>query len=1147
MEPKQKTGNIRLTQKSEFLNSCRKSIAALSVFLLVTALGLPQAPQEERWKELNAQAEDLYNQKKYAEAIPIAQEALRLAEESFGPEHHAVVTSLNQLAILYYFQRQDSDARPLFQRALEIGEKALGPEHPEVAKALHGLARLYYMERKYDEAEPLLLRSLVIFEKALGLEHLEVAKALYNLARLYVSQRKYDEAESLYIRSLTIFENIYGADNPEVAITLDGLAYLYSTQQKYTDAEQLYRRSLNIRKKAYGEDHPEVAYSLANLARLYEDQRKLEEAERFFRSSLTIREKAYGPDHPEVAQVLYDLAWLYRSQFKYTEAEKLFQRVLRIREKAYGEEHPRITSILNNLAGLYSDQRKYDEAERLYRRSLAIREKAYGTDHPRVASELSNLANLYLYQGKYDEAEPLLKRALQIREKAYGPEDEFLSTPLGNLAWAYIYQGNYDEAEPLLKRALQIREKAHGPDGEPVASPLYALARFHISQGKFDEAEPLLQRAISIYEKISKTSHPNVAVFLNYLSDIYIHQDKYSEAEPLLRRALDILIKVVRPEHPEVGIVLSNFARLYYARGQRDQAQAFFDRSLQNMAKQFEYHFTYMSEKERLLFLDKVSEAFPLYYSFCFAYRKQDPTLVGKMYDVLLWQKGFVVSSISTLRSQILASGDPEALKLLEKLTAIKTQLANLIIAQPIGRRPSRTLVQQLEKETNELEKELVRRSTTFAEQKRLAHITWRDVQKALKKKETAVELVRFRYHDGKRWTDKIYYAALIVTPESETAPTLVLLGEEEKLEGSPLSEYRKLVEARVKPRARSDSTIYSAFWKPLETALAKTKRIYLSPDGILNLISWGALPAGDGRLLMEKYDLRTLSSTKDILREKYSHEAKSTVLIGNPRFSLEEDQHRTVARTLQQTEQSKLLLAASERGRRSREQRGGNLPSLPGTKEELESIQSLLKKEGWETELYTEENALEEAIKSVQRPRVLHVATHGFFLPDQEVDQLDVRDVSEERPSGRENPMLRSGLFFAGADQTLLGGSTPPELDDGVLTAYEATGLNLHGTELVVLSACETGLGEVKNGEGVFGLRRALQVAGAEAVLMSLWPVPDQETKELMTLFYNKWLAGKDKYKAFREAQMELRAKVKERYGHDLPFYWAAFVLVGR
>jgi CHAT domain-containing protein len=230
-----------------------------------------------------------------------------------------------------------------------------------------------------------------------------------------------------------------------------------------------------------------------------------------------------------------------------------------------------------------------------------------------------------------------------------------------------------------------------------------------------------------------------------------------------------------------------------------------------------------------------------------------------------------------------------------------------------------------------------------------------------------------------------------------------------------------------------------------------------------------------------------------------------------------------------------------STSGTRSGDLQRGGLQPLPGAQVELRQVSSLLTKYHWQVKTYSGEDALEERVKQVQGPRVLHLATHGFFLPDEERSK-------GSRPTGTEDPMLRSGLFFAGANRVISHvPSLPADLDDGVLTAYEASGLNLQGTELVVLSACQTGLGEVKNGEGVFGLRRALQEAGAESVLMSLWAVPDRETQELMTLFYGKWLSGMDKHEALRAAQLEMRRGVKARYGHDLPFYWGGFVLVGR
>jgi CHAT domain-containing protein len=287
----------------------------------------------------------------------------------------------------------------------------------------------------------------------------------------------------------------------------------------------------------------------------------------------------------------------------------------------------------------------------------------------------------------------------------------------------------------------------------------------------------------------------------------------------------------------------------------------------------------------------------------------------------------------------------------------------------------------------------------------------------------------------------------------------------------------------------------------------------------------------------MDTLDVRLVSSTKNILRAPRPPSTHAAVLVGNPQFSMPESALRTAAQRVRGTAAS----TSHTRSLRSMAALPTSISALPETKEEVLLVRDLFERHARPVETLTEDRALEEAVKGLKAPRVLHLATHGFFLPDQEL-----ADSEDEPAAGSEDPMLRSGIVLAGAEYALAGRSAP-ELEDGILTAYEAVGLDLQGTELVTLSACETGLGDVKTGEGVFGLRRALEVAGADAVLMSLWAVPDRETKELMSAFYRRWLAGEGKHEALRGAQLEVRELVKERYGRDLPYYWGAFVLVGR
>ncbi len=527
------------------MSSRRRLVETLVAFtfLFAALLELPLGAQQGRWEELNVRVRSLYQQGKYSEGIPAAQEALRVAEATFGPEQVNVATSLNNLAELYNAQGKYAQAEPLYKRSLAIVEKALGQDHPVVATSLNSLAELYRAQGKYAEAEPLYKRSLAIREQALGPDHPNVAQSLNNLASLYHAQGRYAEAEPVYKRSLGIVEKALGPNHPNVATGLNNLAELYRAQGKHAEAEPLYKRSLAIREKALGPDHPDVATSLNNLALLYSAQGKYAKAEPLYKRSLGIVEKALGPDHPSVALSLNNLASLYHTQGKYAEAEPLYKRSLAIREKALGPDHPDLAASLNNLAALYYTQGKYAEAEPFYKRSLAIVEKALGPNHPNVATGLNNLAELYRAQGKYAEAEPLEQRSLAIVKKALGPEHPDVATSLNNLALVYEAQGKYAQAEPLYKRSLAIWEKTLGPRHRLVATCLANLATFYRNQGRYTEAEPLYVTALATYEKALGPDHPDVATALNNYSILLRKMDRGPEAEKLEARAKAIRAK----------------------------------------------------------------------------------------------------------------------------------------------------------------------------------------------------------------------------------------------------------------------------------------------------------------------------------------------------------------------------------------------------------------------------------------------------------------------------------------------------------------------------------------------------------------------------------------------------------------------------
>ncbi len=843
---------------------------------------------------------------------------------------------------------------------------------------------------------------------------------------------------------------------------------------------------------------------------------------------------------------LLTLAHTKQAQGHYAEAELLSKQALEILEKNPGSDQSLLAHAFNDLAESYREQGKYADAEQLYLRAIKLDEQALGLNDPEVAPLLNNLGLLYKQEGRYAEAEPLHIRALTLTTKAYGKDSMQVAITLNCLGSLYAAQGRYADAAPLQRRSLEIRQKLLPPDHPDIGTALNNLALVYMIEGKYADAQQLGEQALRIDKKAWGNDAPVVAIDLRNLGDLSRKQKDDAAAETYYLETLRIQEKSLGPDHPEVEGTAMVLARFYDSKNDYVKAAPYFKQAFANLNRQFQYHFTYMSEQDRLAFLGTVGEVFPTYLSFCFKYREQDPALRGVFYDVVLREKGLVVESMASFRGRIAASGDKQALQLLDQLAARRAEVARIVASSSRSSASSRADLDRLEQEVNQIERELVKLSGTVAEHNRLATVTWRDVQKALGPHEAAVEYVRLPYEDGKTDRTTTQYVALVVTPGSESWPEEILLGEAAELEYASLHDYWQLVGTQMANPA-SGLPFYRAFWKPLETQLVGIKRVYVSPDGLLNEISFAALPSDDGPLLFEKYDVRTVLSTKDLLRTTPASANRSAVLFGDPQFDLSVEQAAAVLAgqnsrapaPIATPANARALSAAGPRGPgraiRSPDPESKTLDRLPGTALEVKTVGDLLAANGWRVQSFVGQEALEEDIKRVKGPRVLHVATHGYFDPDQ------------KRSAGHfENPMLASGLFFAGANRVLSGSPPANNFDDGILTAYEAASLNLQGTELVVLSACETGLGHSSNGEGVFGLPRALQEAGAQAVMMSMWKVPDAETQELMTLFYRKWLSGKDKHEALREAQLELRKDVIHRWQHDRPHDWAAFVLVG-
>jgi CHAT domain-containing protein/Tfp pilus assembly protein PilF len=967
---------------------------------------------------------------------------------------------------------------------------------------------------KYDEARPLGERVLQIREKTLGPDHPDVARIVHNLGYLYYFKAEYTKAESYYQRALAIREKVLGPEHRDVAATLNNIGLIYSDIGEYDKAELVYQRALNIYHKTLGTEHPDVGTIITNIAKLYYEKGDYEKAEPLFKQAQAIFEKALGPEHPNVTVVLNNLATLYRRKGNNAKAEPIYLQILALRQKLRGPEHPSLATPLINLAMYYDDRGDYEKAEPLFQRALALREKALGLEHPDVARVLDNLADLYKEKEEYAKAEALSKRALSINEKVLGPAHIDVALALNNLAELYS-EGKRD----------------------------YAMA------------EPLFQRALGIVVKSAGPNFPGVADVLNNLANLYRKSGEFAKAEPLYKRALAIRENSLGQEHPEVAETLVNLARLHAAKGDYAQAVAILSRANAIDERNFPLQLAIgFSERQKLFYLSRFSEVTDFTLSLQSRAAANDAQAINLSFTTLLQRKGRGLDAMADTIATLRHHAPPDVKELLERLTRARSQLASLKLTDSGAGQPDiyRTRLKKLEEENEKVERELS--SSSYAFRNQVQPVTLSAVQAALPSGSALLEFVYLTPQDllSEKKLPPRYLAYLITT---QGQPKWVDLGEARLIDRAIDAWRGALRNPGRKDVKRLARAVDERMMRPVRSLLSKmqgaTEHLLIAPDGSLNLIPFAALVDERNRYLIERYAISYLTSGRDLLRLQTPEKSKSAPLVvANPDFG------RLALMGEKMAEKIDLNSGKSQSEDQAQDRIDANrfiFQPLPGTEDEALAIKALIPN----ATIYRRKEATETALKEVTGPSILHIATHGFFFDYQDPARINspgaaVPVLAQAKPRTAQlastlrmsknvvrvkDPLLRSGLALAGANEGKSGD------DDGLLTALEAASLYLSGTKLVVLSACDTGVGEVMNGEGVKGLRRALVLAGSESQVMSLWPVSDEATKDLMIQYYKVLQQGEGRGEGLREVQLRmLRGSIKRQH----PFYWAAFIQSG-
>ena len=745
-----------------------------------------------------------------------------------------------------------------------------------------------------------------------------------------------------------------------------------------------------------------------------------------------------------------------------------------------------------------------------------------------------------------------------------------MAQSLNNLAELYRVMGQYAKAEPLYQRSLKIRESKLGLDHPEVAQSLNNLAILYCKMGQYAQAEPLYERSLKIRESQLGPDHPHVASSLNNLANLFNYMGQYAKAESLYQRSLKICESKLGPDHPDLAQSLHNLAYLHSAIKRWSEAVAETERERRIVRRYAARTLPSLSEKEQLTFLQTQDQGY-LYVALSLGLQQRADSQSAQRSAGWVLNGKAVAQEVLAQRSILAAVGtDPAQADLVKQLLGVRSRLASLSLTLP---KPGQEADYHQQLQTlNEQEQELSRQFGQAATGRNTAGDPWVEpdaVRKALAKDALLIEIARFDVTDfkakgkGKYWLPP-HYAAWLLPAAGQGEISIVDLGEAQRIEEAvqtvrtALEKANTTIRKEGEPKAEKQlrevmRNLARLVLQPLEEHFGQARQLILSPDAALWLIPWGALPLADGKYAIEKYQIRYCISGRDLVSQAMSAGQKTAdpVLFANPDYDLgpgkADAATRAVLRSAAPVEQ-----AVHSRGLGSL----SSLPQvdrLPGTAEEAAAIKpSVAHYAGAEPVIYEDQYALEGVFKALHRPRVLVLSTHGFFLPDQEVahDDKQSEGLAEEGSSkGRavltsegkplENPLLRCGLLLAGCNQRVE--DAPAGVDDGILTGLEIVGTDLRGTELVVLSACETGLGQVRNGEGVAGLRQAFQLAGAKAVVSTLWQIPDDET-----VFFANLSEGQSKADALRNAQL---AQIKARRANNPaahPYYWAAFTLTG-
>ncbi|MFT3698367.1 MAG: CHAT domain-containing protein [Kofleriaceae bacterium] len=953
----------------------------------------------------------------------------------------------------------------------------------------------------------------------------DVQKDMYD----HYAKQQYAETLKLAKQLIDLQTKAYGPDSQQVLSNKSMLAGIYTVMGDYATGLQIHKEILAADERVYGAESREVEAALSAVAGAYWSQNRIEEAEPYMQRNLALTKKLEGDKSIQYAGLLTSYGALLQMHNEYAASIRIYEEALAVYEAtAKTKDDQQVLGAVQMLANGYWQANEKQKAMKLYDRAIQIATNAPNGTVMTRASTMWSVSTQYHYGGRDDLAKPLQQKTIELykaeiaRLEKDKPDDPMLNSYYLMLGYTYRQSDDLVNAEKLFKTLIADEEKKKPGT---ISNYTGTLAEIENAEGHPKEALALYLRSA---EGMSKFSPMSAHAYDTTIADVERQLGDYKKAEQLLIAYEAYAGKQYGKKHPAYTSSLTALGTLYSAMGEIPKAETDYAAALEAAEHDLTNVLRTGTESDHAIYFAKNGYQLDLAINFAVTVAPKSPAAARLALTTLLRRKGRVLdaaaASMATIRSKL----SPEDKKLLDQLADARTKLSKLTVAGPLPNAGDdyAKQVAALEDQIQKLEIEVGKKSAQY--RAAVQSIDLAPIQKLIPKDTKLVELVNFQPNDPKagyqmgKALPPRRFAAFVLGQKGD--PIVVDLGPASAIDDA-VEKFRKAVS---NPKNTKVGDLGNALYKLTigKLGLGSTQEVLIAPDGTLNVVPFSALVDDKGKLLLDSFNFTYLTSGRDLLRLQVKSKSQGGgVIFADPAFD---------ATGAKSTDGS--------RGARAADLQNLMWPQLPGTGQEADEVEKTFK---GLTE-YRGDKATETAIKALHGPKILHLATHGFFLSDEPTKKSRSAEPApavvgmfmQQAPqqTGAENPLLRSGLALAGANKLQSGD------EDGILTSMEASGLDLWGTKLVVLSACDTGNGTVTNGEGVYGLRRALVIAGAEGLVMSLWQVDDFATRDLMAGYYARLKAGKPRSDALRDIQREIAAKPK--YAH--PYYWAAFVAAG-